>query len=165
MCTRTCAPQKGVPDRRVWVYTRAGTVLSYDWITELYKVTLADGKVIATPLPSPEYAVADEPAAQAGGGGGERGGTKDVAQDVSVQAYRGVRSMQEAGKWAAEIKRDGRQIRLGVYGSIEAAARAYDRAAHEVSLVRPVLGAECFLCPGCAGARTIRVQEPVCMCL
>jgi hypothetical protein len=39
--------------------------------------------------------------------------------------------LQDADKWAAEIKRDGRQIRLGIYNSIEEAAQSYDRAALE----------------------------------
>ena len=38
---------------------------------------------------------------------------------------------QDVDKWAAEIKKDGRQIRLGIYNSIEEAAQSYDRAALE----------------------------------
>jgi hypothetical protein len=109
-----------------------GTVASYDWVAEVYKVCFGQGKLVTTALPSPEYSVIDDPPTPSAGDAKKDG--KDAAQDGSGAAgpvYRGVRATQEPGKFAAEIKRDGRQIRLGVWESIEAAARAYDMAAHE----------------------------------
>ena len=78
----------------------AGSIVSYDWTTDVYKVSVGDGKggvkVVSTALPSSEYTVRQKREAGAGGAG----------------AFRGVRVTQESGKWAAEIKRDGRQVVL-----------------------------------------------------
>lgn len=131
--TRVCAVGKEGDSSQL------GTVLSFDWITEMYKISLGEGKLVTSPLPAPEYTILD---VEEGGkdkqathdSKKEKDKEKEAAHDssvVAVQTYRGVRSTQEAGKWAAEIKRDGRQIRLGVWESMEAAARAYDMAAHE----------------------------------
>lgn len=111
-----------------------GSVMSYDWVTEVYKISFGQGKVVTSALPSPEYTVLDEPSAPSGDSkpqGKEAAADGGSAPSSSGPAYRGVRATQEAGKFAAEIKRDGRQIRLGVWDTMEAAARAYDKAAHE----------------------------------
>jgi len=49
----------------------------------------------------------------------------------NTSGYRGVSWDRRKGKWAASIRIDGVQRRLGRYGSREEAAVAYDRAAKE----------------------------------
>ena len=97
----------------------AGSIVSYDWTTDVYKVSVGDGKggvkVVSTPLPSSEYTVRQKREAGAGGAGGAGAAYETSAagdKEADAGAFRGVRVTQESGKWAAEIKRDGRQVLL-----------------------------------------------------
>ena len=100
----------------------AGSIVSYDWTTDVYKVSVGDGKggvkVVSTALPSSEYTVRQKREAGAGGAGGagEAGAANEASgagdKEADAGAFRGVRVTQESGKWAAEIKRDGRQVVL-----------------------------------------------------
>ena len=97
----------------------AGSIVSYDWTTDVYKVSVGDGKggvkVVSTPLPSSEYTVRQKREAGAGGAGAAGAANETSAagdKEADAGAFRGVRVTQESGKWAAEIKRDGRQVVL-----------------------------------------------------
>ena len=50
-----------------------GTVLSFDWIMEVYKISFGDGKVVTMALPAPQYTIASGTVCGGGGGGGGGG--------------------------------------------------------------------------------------------
>jgi hypothetical protein len=51
----------------------------------------------------------------------------------NTSGAKGVSWDKRRGKWVANIRRDGRQVHLGYFDTIEPAASAYERAAREIN--------------------------------